>query len=108
LNVIGGADMKMEKAMKEKKTGPYKGPDLSDKPKTFTHALKPLIAKMGTMTYDDLKKEFIDLLNSGDVSVSKEKKQFYFNNLAKQKTLKQLMFFIADIEMAGSGLGVIK
>jgi hypothetical protein len=99
--------MKMEKAMKEKDST-YKGQDLSDKPKSVTHALKPLVSEMSKMTFDELKQKFIDILNSKDVSVSKEKKQFYFNNLAKQKTLTKLQYFIADIVLKGSGEGVIK
>ena len=100
--------MKIEKAMKEKSAGPYKGPDLSDKPKTVTHAFTPLMAEMDKMSFEDLKKKFIDTLNSESVSVSKEKKQYYLTNLAKKKTKNQLMFFIKDIVLNGMGTGVIK
>lgn len=85
----------------------YKGQDLSDKPKSVTHLLQPLISKMGKMTRDELAQEFIKVLNSENISISKEKKQFYFNEIPKRRTLSSLQFFIADIVLKGSGEGAI-
>ena len=76
--------MKMDDAMKDKKSI-YKGQDLSDKPKSVTHALAPLVGEMAKMTFDELKQKFIDILNSKDVSVSKEKKQGYLMTLQNRK-----------------------
>ena len=99
--------MKMKQALDDKKSV-YKGQDLSDKPKTLTHALKPLIPKMGNMTYDEIKKEFIDILNSESLSISKESRQKYLNELAKKRTKDQLMPYICNVELKGSGLGAIR
>jgi hypothetical protein len=85
----------------------YKGQDLSDKPKSVTSLLQPLIPKMANMTREQLAKEFTNIINSEGCSISTEKRRFYTNEIAKRKTLTNLQFFVADIVLKGSGEGVI-
>jgi len=82
--------------------------DISGYDKTLVKKINDtFINRLGSMTYDEIKEEFISCLDSGDVSIAEETKNKYKIELKKKKNLLSLQEWIYNISLKGSGLGTI-
>jgi hypothetical protein len=100
--------MKLNQVLAEKEHKSYHGPDLSNVEKSLTKKLTPFISKMSSMDYEEIKSEFVEMLNSKDISLSPGKRKYYFIQLAKKLNKDSLMKYITDVCLAGSGESVIQ
>ncbi len=68
--------------------------------------LKGLISRMETMSFPEIKSEFLELLNDPQTHLSVMKARSYKNDLAKIMNKTRLMSFITNIFLKGDGLGL--
>jgi len=78
--------------------------DLSLQERSITARVEPLIAKMGTMTLEEIKKDFSAILNDPTTYASELTRNKWKNALRDAQHKNKLMFTITNLYLAGSNL----
>ena len=78
--------------------------DLSLQERTITARVEPLIAKMGTLSLDEIKKEFSAILNDPTTYASDITRNKWKNSIRDATHKNKLMFTITNLYLAGSNL----
>jgi len=80
--------------------------DLSKHSRTLTSAIEPLIGQMETMSFEDIKSEFISILKSDDISIAPATSNKWIIASSSVTGKRQIMHMIASVYLAGSGMKV--
>jgi len=89
------------------KRKPKEFPDLFLQERSVTKRLSILLTpKYHKSSLQELIQEAIEILNLEDTIISDKKKEEYFTNLKKQKSVIQLQYYITNILMRGSNLTI--
>lgn len=79
--------------------------DLSGKQGSLANLLETLIPVMGTMSFDELKEEFLRILASPQLKASEMTRTKWMQKASEMRSKGQLMNTISNIYLRGSGLG---
>ena len=65
-----------------------------------------LIAEMNTMTLDDIKNKFIEILNQKDTRVANKTRQKYLNDVNSINNKNRMYYFLINFQLKADGLGI--
>jgi len=79
--------------------------DLSGKQGSLANLLEPIIPIMGTLSFEELKDNFIEILSSPNLKASEMTRNKWLQKAAEIRSKGHLMSTISNIYLRGSGLG---
>lgn len=80
--------------------------DVTKAPKSIAAQVEPLISKMEGLLYEDLKNQFLTIVNDPLTSASEEVRNKWNNIAFKAKNKVMLMKSITNLYLAGARLSV--
>jgi len=75
---------------------------------SITNKVELLISKMEKFTHGEIKKEFVDILNSPETSISNITKNKWMNAIEEKTSKVSLMKMITSLYLAGCDMKVPK
>jgi hypothetical protein len=82
--------------------------DISSFEKTLTRTLnEELLPHLNDMPADELKSKFIEIVHRPELSISTESRKKYEIAILQKKSPAQIQFYVCNVALKGSGLGVI-